>query len=424
MKARATVALGAIVLVVGGCLPGRDPGIGRGRAASDIPQVRVALGSRLSAVPLEGTGAWTLVDARGATIARGRGADNAPRVERRGTELRVAGSGDSSPWHAGPFTLRAERGALLRANGQRYRGEFRIVGTEAGLLLINLLPVEEYLRGVVPLEIGPRGRNERGAVEAQAVAARSFTVVRMRGARTEPFDLVAGVADQVYGGADAERPEADAAVRATTGLILLYGGRPVDAPFHSACGGETAAAEEVWRSDGLPHLRRVSDQIPGTDRYYCDIAPRFSWERRWSGSELDAVVSRYLDNYAQIPAAGTGRVRDVRVAGRTPSGRVAELSLRTTTGTFAVRGNDARSVLRTSAGELLPSSYFSVATEADSGGQLDRLVVRGNGHGHGVGMCQWGAIGRARAGQSARTILRVYYPGTTIGPVPSGHLRP
>jgi stage II sporulation protein D len=168
----------------------------------------------------------------------------------------------------------------------------------------------------------------------------------------------------------------------------------------------------------------VSDKIPGSDRYYCDIAPRFYWERRWSGSELDAVVSRYLSNYAQIPADGTGHVRDVLVAGRTSSGRVAELSLRTTTGAFAVRGNDARAVLRTSAGELLPSSYFSVATEAGSGGQLDRLVVQGNGYGHGVGMCQWGAIGRARAGQSARTILRVYYPGTTIGPIPSGHLRP
>jgi stage II sporulation protein D len=423
VKARVAIALGAIVLV-GGCLPRRDPGLGAGRGASDIPAVRVALASRLATVPLEGTGAWMLFDTHGAVIARGRGTEHAPRVEHRGTELRVTGGGESSAWREGPFTLRAARGTLLRALGKSYRGDLQVVGTSAGLLLVNVLPVEEYLRGVVPLEIGPRTRRERGAIEAQAVAARSFAVIRIRGARAAAYDLVAGTSDQVYGGVDAERPESDAAVQATRGLVLLFGGRPVDAPFSAACGGETAAAEEVWRGDGVPHLRRVSDKIPGSDRYYCDIAPRFYWERRWTGSELDAVVARYLSTYAQLGAAGTGRVRALRVEGRTPSGRVADLSLRTSTGQYVVRGNDARSVLRTSAGELLPSSYFSIATEEDPGGQLARLVVRGNGHGHGVGMCQWGAIGRARAGQSARTILRVYYPGTTVGPVPSGHLRP
>jgi stage II sporulation protein D len=99
---------------------------------------------------------------------------------------------------------------------------------------------------------------------------------------------------------------------------------------------------------------------------------------------------------------------------------VNELRIRALRGTYTVRGNDARSVLRTGAGELLPSAYFSVSAEPASGGSIARLVIRGNGYGHGVGMCQWGAIGRARAGQSAREILRTYYPGTTIGPIPSG----
>jgi stage II sporulation protein D len=91
-------------------------------------------------------------------------------------------------------------------------------------------------------------------------------------------------------------------------------------------------------------------------------------------------------------------------------------------GTYSVRGNDARSVLRSPSGELLPSSYFSVAADVGSNGTIARLVVRGNGHGHGVGMCQWGAIGRARAGHSARAILSTYYPGTSVGPIPSGYL--
>jgi len=88
-----------------------------------------------------------------------------------------------------------------------------------------------------------------------------------------------------------------------------------------------------------------------------------------------------------------------------------------------VRGNDARSVLRSPRGELLNGSYFSVTTER-ANGRLVRAVIRGNGYGHGVGMCQWGAIGRARAGQDTRTTLRTYYPGTTVGRIPPGTLTP
>ena len=427
VKLRAAAALGAtllmVLLLVAGCVPRRES---RDVAATrGIPVVRVALGSRLAGVPLGATRAWILEDARGETVVRWTGAGSGWRVERRGTELRALNDrGDATPWSDGSFTLRAERGALVEFNSRRYRGELRVIATEAGLTVINLLPLEEYLRGVVPLEIGPRDRADHAAVEAQAVAARSFTVTRMRGARTAAYDLVASTADQVYGGVVAERQESDAAIRATAGLVLLYGGAVVDAPFHSTCGGETAAAEEVWSSAGQPHLKRVSDRIPGAGRYYCDIAPRFYWERSLSGDELDAVAARYLDAYARVPASGPGAVRSVRIAGRTPSGRVAALELRTVAGEFTLRGNDARSVLRTLAGELLPSSYFSVATEAGPGGRIARLVVRGNGFGHGVGMCQWGAVGRARAGQSARSILRVYYPGTTIGPLPSGYLTP
>jgi len=199
-------------------------------------------------------------------------------------------------------------------------------------------------------------------------------------------------------------------------MVLKYNGRVVNAPYHSTCGGETAEPDEVWRSGNEPYLRRVSDRIPGaSDRYYCDISPRFGWTRSFSSDELDAVIRAYLSAYAAVPAGGAGHVRGATVESRTASGRAARLVITTERGNFALRGNDIRYVLRSPGGEILNSTYFSVQTESRSDGALARLVVKGNGYGHGIGMCQWGAIGRARAGQSARGILATYYPGTSVG---------
>jgi stage II sporulation protein D len=158
----------------------------------------------------------------------------------------------------------------------------------------------------------------------------------------------------------------------------------------------------------------VSDRVPGSDRYYCDIGSRFRWERSWRGDTLSAIVERYLRAYTQVPAGPVGDVRDISVEGRTPSGRVSAIVVETTRGRFRVQANDIRYVLRTPGGELLNSTYFSPEVLASPDGRLSRLTIRGLGYGHGVGMCQWGAIGRARAGQDFRTILRTYFPGTSV----------
>jgi stage II sporulation protein D len=400
-----------------------DPGPGG-------PLVRVALLAGPRSYALGAEGPWRLLDARGSTVVRAR-AGESWTVQLSGRRLRATrADGSATPWANGALRQVTDApGGSVRVAGKRYRGSLTIVASDTGLLVVNGVTLEDYLRGVVPREIGNRGANERAAVEAQAIAARSFTVTRLVTARagdgrSPDFDFVASVSDQVYGGRDAELPLSDAAVAATRGRVVLLHGRVATAPFHSACGGETAAAEEVWRSDGEPHLRRVSDRIPGSDRYYCDIAPRFAWSRIYSGPELDEVIRRYMSAFASVGRNGPGSVEGISVESRTPSGRVRLLEVRTTTGTYRLRGNDARSVLRSPSGEMLNSPYFSVEAEAGPGGRIARAVIRGNGYGHGVGMCQWGAIGRARAGQDARTILRTYFPGTTIGAIPAGILAP
>ena len=304
-------------------------------------------------------------------------------------------------------------GSFVTWNGKRYRGDFQIVATDSGLLVVNRLPLDSYLRGVVPLEIGNRTPAEMAAVEAQAVAARTYAYKHLDAARA--FDMFSTVQDQVYGGVDAEKPQSDDAITSTADIVVLYSGQPITTSYHSTCGGSTAAVSEVWYDQvDQPYLRPVSDRIPGTNNFYCDPSPRFSWTQSYDGAGLRAVMEKYLAAYTNAPKANLGRITDVREGGRTPSGRVAALTIQTESGSYTLKGNDIRFVLRDPKGTILNSTFFSLTTSR-SAGEVSSLTLNGRGYGHGIGMCQWGAIGRARAGQGYRTILETYYPGTTIG---------
>ena len=359
------------------------------RRAEDVPRdeapvfrregdrdVRVGLATAANSPGLAATGAWRLFDDRESVLLRGRPGESWT-LEQGGGQLRaVRTDGFASAWRPAPLVLRADReDDLVLFNGKRYRGALRFFAADDGVsvMVVNVLGVEQYLRGVVPLEIGgARPAGEQAAVEAQAVAARSYTFVRLSAAggtaaRHANFDLAAGTSDQVYGGVDAERTTTDAAVATTAGLVLKYGGRTVDAPYSATCGGETASPDEVWRSGSAAYLRRVSDRIPGTQRYYCDPAPRFAWTRTLDSAELDAALRQYLRSYTTVPAAGPGHATAVTVEARTPSGRVGRLLIQTTAGRFTLRGNDVRYVLRVPGGEILNSTYFSVESETGAG---------------------------------------------------------
>ncbi|MFL5639114.1 MAG: SpoIID/LytB domain-containing protein, partial [Gemmatimonadaceae bacterium] len=190
---------------------------------------------------------------------------------------------------------------------------------------------------------------------------------------------------------------------------------PISTPYHSTCGGTTAAVTEVWYNQtDEPYLRAVSDRIPGRDAFYCDPSPRFAWTQNYDASSLRAVMEKYLATYTNAPKSNIGRITDISEQGRTPSGRVRALTVQTESGSYTLRGNDIRFVLRDPKGAILNSTYFNFSS-AKANGEVSSLTIAGRGYGHGIGMCQWGAIGRARAGQNFRTILETYYPGTTIG---------
>ena len=376
------------------------------RVALIVPQPQISATKEFS---------WFQPDGR-TLIARARRGERWRVEVGNGRDVRaVRPDGVPTPWMRS-IVVRLQEDGFLTVNDKRYRGWLVVSAPDGGISVVNHLPLDEYLRSVVATEMGNRPRSDSAALQAQAVAARSFAFLKLSG-RGE-FDVRASVADQAYAGVDAENAAANAAVDATAGLMIRFQGRVANVFYHSTCGGSTAEPPEVWRMAGQPYLQAVSDRIPGTNRHYCDSAPRFRWTRSWSNSELDATVAQYLKAYSAtaVPAGGPGSVRHVAVNGKTKSGRTAMLDIETTRGAYAVRGDDVRYVLRSS-GEMLPSTYFSVEPEYGADGVLSKINVRGQGYGHGVGMCQWGALGRARAGQSFRQILNTYYPGTTVGPI-------
>jgi len=331
-------------------------------------------------------------------------------------ELRREGGGVRVSPPAGPgLTLSAAvrlepQGAEpLTVDGRPYRGAIEVFSVERDALnAVNELPLEEYLLGVVPIEIGPRLDGEYAAVAAQAVAARTYAVAHLAAREEMGFDVFGSVEDQAYGGMAAERSESTRAVRETAGRILMYDGLPIRAMYHSTCGGRTSSVEEVLDRAPAPYLKSVSDRAPdGTD--YCASSPRYRWVDTLQVVDLNGRVRDEIERIFGVSAAQAGDVVGLRISERTPSGRVQALTIRGSHSEFVLERLDIRIALQDEDGRILGSTDFDVVTRDDGSVEL-----HGRGYGHGSGMCQWGAIGRARAGQRWETILGTYYPGAEL----------
>jgi stage II sporulation protein D len=334
--------------------------------------------------------------------------------------IQVVGSGlaliDPRGWQSRSFeamTLAASQpSAPVRINGKMFRGIADILRSGAGVTVVNRLGMEAYLQGVVSAEMGRRSAPEQAALWAQAVVSRTYAMRKLERWRARGYDLTAGVADQVYGGVGAETLESRAAVRETRGEVVTYQERPIEAFYYSTCGGRTADGSEVFRGAAQPYLRSVTDRAENGVAY-CSISPRYRWREEWTDESLRHTLERNLPPVAGISVGQVREVRDVRVARRTPSGRVGQLAIALGGPDIQVEGGAIRQVLRPRPGELLRSTAFTLAVTG-GGQRVTHLAADGSGSGHGVGFCQWGAVGRARAGQGYQQILAAYFPGTTV----------
>lgn len=332
---------------------------------------------------------------------------------------RVQWSGRLNPGDT--LTVTPDQGTTIRWKEQQWRGQFRVFLNPRGkLTLATRLRLESYLEGVVPGEIGPLGDDLIEAGRAQAIAARSYTLFYRGRRAAEGFDVYGTVEDQLYVGVEGERPLASRCVQGTVGEVALSGGRPVRANYCSTCGGITAEVWEAWPADPLPYLTSHRDRPPGETNHddYCAGSRQYRWQEEWPAADfLDDLTEYGPPNGVPLPARRLGTLLDVRVDARSRSGRVWRLLVDTSTGEIAIPAWSLRQVLRRPGNgkAILRSNLFKVDVRRDP--RTDRVVsvvMSGAGSGHGVGLCQTGALGMARDRRSAEEILRHYYPGADV----------
>ncbi|MGH7566203.1 MAG: SpoIID/LytB domain-containing protein, partial [Gemmatimonadota bacterium] len=317
--------------------------------------------------------------------------------------------------HLGPLEAASLGGSPIEAGGVEYPGTIEVSLRPDGTLTgVNVVPLETYLEGVVPKELGRPGPEAWQAQLAQAVAARTYALKRL-GSRAElGFDLYGSVLDQAYQGLpDPADSLAVRAVRSTRGEVMLYNGYLIDAFYHSTCGGHTARVEETFDFPAAPYLTAVSDALPDGSGYWCQGSRYFRWTASWSAEELDMLIRRNLPTLVPHPAEGTGALVDAMLESSTAEGRALAVRVTTTTGRFVVAEDAIRTLFADSTGRILYSTQFLFRPER-MGTRLTGLTLVGGGWGHGVGMCQVGAMGRARAGWDYQRILAAYYPGTVV----------
>jgi stage II sporulation protein D len=347
------------------------------------------------------------------------------------TEYRVT-RGAESVTASSPVVLTSGDG-IVTIGGVRYRGvaEVRLNGS-GSLAGINELPMEEYLYGVVPRELGPIAYPELEALKAQSVAARTYALSGLGKRASDGYDLLATTTDQVYGGYTAEHPLSTRAVDETAGVAATYNGRLIQALYSSTSGGHTADNEEVYNSAPVAYLRGVPDaergealtRVPNIEVFRNHANPtslraakegdfdsdwgRFHrWKFEWSMDEISAVISAYAGR-------PVGRVLAINVLERGPSGRVLRIEYVTEAGSFFDTKDRIRASLRYinasgNPANLLSTLFFIEPITDDATGMVVGFRAFGGGFGHGVGMCQVGAVGMAEKGRTYQEILKHYY---------------
>ena len=408
---RQVLAIGALALFAVACTTAPRYGAG---PAGDSRDIRVLLDQTRGDVTVRATGPFTVQGPGGARVASGDGGVVTASLQGNTIQMRLDPPGSVAAVEDEVWLV-PQDATEFEVGGVRYAGRVRMTAWGQSLMVVNVIALEHYLEGVVPHEIGDPGPDAYAAVQAQAITARTYSMTRMAEREREPFDVYSGVRDQVYRGTQGGNRLAASAVRETRGLVLAVGGGLVRTYYSATCGGHTSDIRRVWpKREAAPYLFGRRDRGDRGDPF-CSWTGKFRWRFSFSGHELGDILRVTIPRELGVPADGVGYLVDLHIVERSPSGRVRVLEIETTRGRYRVEGDRIRWVLMIdpAAGRILPSTLFDI--EKTGGGDgLAVVSIVGGGNGHGVGMCQNGAIGMARRGYSYRMILSHYYPGTEV----------
>jgi len=279
------------------------------------------------------------------------------------------------------------RSGVFTVNGCSYRGTLVVATDYVHLYVINKVDIESYLQGVLPREIVSSWPEE--SLKAQAVAARTYAYRMIKDNGTKLWHLDASHLSQVYGGRSGETEATNRAVDETRDIVLTFRGDLLTAFYHASSGGMTARPSDIWqiRDGEYPYLQSFKDPWSlGT--------PHDSWECRFEITDLARLFN-------------TGPLKKILVE-YSPTGRALNLELVSSVRTLKVSGNDFRLRLGAS---LVKSTFFKASIQ---GG---KLILRGKGFGHGVGLSQWGARNMAEKGYSYKEILTFYYRDVSLSKI-------
>jgi stage II sporulation protein D len=292
------------------------------------------------------------------------------------------------PVHDATWTL-----APAPESTRTYSGSLRLRPADAtsSIQLVNRVPLPDYVASVVA---GEYGLDDRAGTRAMAVVARTYGLFSTKGTFDGEYDHVDGTASQVYRGWDAITDAARRAAEHTSGQILTHNGTPIQAVYFSSSGGHTASNEHVWSgSDPLPYLRGKEDP-------YDRASPYHRWTTRIDRGSLLRALSLHegasVEGFVPDARSPEGRLRTIRILFSDDTDTTMDAS------TF-------RSVVEAEVdGAALKSTWFDARREGST------YVFEGRGHGHGVGLNQWGAHAMAEQGRTYREILSFYYTDAQI----------
>lgn len=371
-------------LAAEGAVPGAHPPA-ETLAVSAPETIRVRIARSRSNLRLSATGPYEILPLSGGRARPGR---NEQIVRRTRQGLRMGGQ----TYKGRALMAPVNPSDFLLLNGRRYRGAFIVEPAPRGRVdVINQLPLEEYLYGVLPREVGADWPLE--ALKAQAVVSRTYAMANRATDPRQRFDVSNGVSSQVYGGLEDEAAGPIRAVDETRGEILVDARRkPIQTFFHSSCGGHTETPLYVWAG------HETTDGFASARDAFCKEDPFYRWALDLSASAIRSRLRR--------AGIRVGEIRRIEAAKKSPSGRAWSFLVASSSGKKKIQGNQFRMALGP---EALRSTLLTDLKRTRRGFHFE-----GRGWGHGVGLCQWGARGRALAGQTYPQILEAYYPRSSL----------